>query len=88
LTQAILPKEIDFLNAAITEITLNNFTIDTTRANFSIDKSKRGIMMNWAKLDTYNFHCKIRWSILFIFHYSLEVEINMQDIILDNGLSI
>lgn len=84
---SLFPKQFNFLNVAIYDFSFKNFAIDTSRAKFEIDKDERGIMMNWAKLLNYDFHCKISVSLV-LFHLYYDLDIHMKDIVLDNGLSI
>ena len=54
----LVPKEIRlFLGFfQIRDISVRNFQIDTQRAKFSIDPAKDGVMMNWAKITSWNIH--------------------------------
>jgi hypothetical protein len=83
-----IPKEFTFLNVEISKIGLTDFAINTDRANFDIDNQKRGFKITWPTLKTWNIHFHVRVNYLFIFHYSMDVDIKMRDILLDNGLSI
>jgi len=84
----MMPKEFKFLNIQIKEISLTNFKVDPARAKFTIDKKNQGIMMNWAKLLTYDFHCKVYYNIFWPLSFSFNFDAKLRDVVLDNGLSI
>ena len=84
---SLLPDHFDFLNFRASDFGFHNFTVDPSRANFSIDKDKHGIMMNWAEVTWWNFHTKFTWNWL-LFKYTVKLDVNVKEGTLDNGLSI
>ena len=87
LLNSLLPDHFDFLNFRASDFGFHNFTVDPSRANFSIDKDKHGIMMNWAEVTWWNFHTKFTWNWL-LFKYTVKLDVNVKEGTLDNGLSI
>ncbi len=84
----LLPEEIRILNVHIKDIGLSGFEIDPARAKFEIDKSQKGIMLNWAKLVNYRFHSKFVFKLFWPLTFSFNIDLKMKDVLLDNGFSI
>ena len=72
----------------ILDIKVSGFTTDNTRAKFTIDEKKRGIMMNWAELTHWNIHFQVVYILLWPFEYWFNVDFEFKNALLDNGLSL
>ena len=86
----LVPKEIRlFLGFfQIREIAVRNFQIDTERSHFTIDPKKDGVMMNWAKIKSWNIHFECLYIVVWPIEYYFNVDINFKEATLDNGLSL
>ena len=86
----LFPKELSlFLGFfQVKNIRVYDFEIDTSRAAFTVDEQKRGIMMNWAKISNWNFHFECLYILFWPIEYSFNVDIVVKDATLDNGLSL
>jgi hypothetical protein len=86
----LVPKEIRlFLGFfQIREIAVRNFQIDTERTHFTIDPKKDGVMMNWAKIKSWNIHFECLYIVVWPIEYYFNVDINFKEATLDNGLSL
>jgi len=76
------------LHWELSEASFRNFILDPTRAALTIDNYNEGLLMKWATIKNWDFHCKLRWKALYVFHYTLEIDVNLKDVILDSGISI
>ena len=85
---SIIPQQFKFFFITVNEIRATDFALDTTRGDFHIDQVNKGIMMVWPTLKTFNIHFKVDIKYLFLFHWYLKVDINLKDVLLDNGFSI
>lgn len=85
-----VPKQINlFLGfVQIRNINISPLKINTTRAKFTIDEGKRGIMMNWAELIDFNIHFEPLAIMIWPIQYGFRVDIDLKNVILDNGLSL
>ena len=86
----LVPQEIRlFLGFfQIREIAVRNFQIDTERSHFTIYPKKDGVMMNWAKIKSWNIHFQCLYIVVWPIEYYFNVDINFKEATLDNGLSL
>jgi hypothetical protein len=86
----LIPKEIHlFLGfVQVRNIYAKDFTVDTTRAKFTIDEMQRGIMMNWAKITNWHIHFELWYILFWPIEYSFKVDILAKNVLIDNGLSL
>ena len=86
----LVPTQLSFALGffQVKDIKVSGFTTDNTRAKFTIDEKKRGIMMNWAEVTHWNIHFKCLYILFWPFEYSFNVDFEFKNALLDNGLSL
>ena len=85
----LIPTEFDAILGIlqIRNIKLSGFTLDSTHAKWSIDPAQKGVMMKWAELKTWNIHFEFFCGLFWPFEYSFDIDIDLKDANLDNGLA-